>query len=87
MGLWQRIEQALWTGKVLKDYGTLSEGWYGGAKRRVSALLAHKSNRDQFVIRTSLKALFGASLGYVELDRDAALKLKEALEDALGQMR
>lgn len=87
MGLWKRIEQALWTGKVLKEYGPLSEGRYGGAKRTVSALLAHRDERDRFVIKASYKAFLSASVQYVDLDREAALKLKAALDDALTQMR
>ena len=55
MSLWKRIEQALWTGKILKEYGPLSEGRYGAAERTVSALLANRQNSDCFVIRVSTR--------------------------------
>ena len=87
MGLWKRIEQALWTGKILKEYGPVSEGRHGGAKRTVSALLAHRDEHDRFVIKSSYKAFLSASVQYVDLDREAAQKLKAALDDALAQMR
>lgn len=87
MRLWKRIEQALWTGTILREYGAVSEGRYGSAKRTVSVLLAHKDSRDRVVIKSSYTALFGASVQYVDLDRDAALKLKVALDDAVARMR
>lgn len=87
MGLWRRIEQALWTGKVLVDYGAVSEGSYGASKRTVSALLAHKDQRDRFVVKVSYVGFLAASVQYFDLDREAALKLKAALDDAVMQMR
>jgi hypothetical protein len=87
VGIWKRIEQAFWTGQVLKEYGPVSEGRYGAAKRTVSALLAHREEQDRFVIKASYKAFFSASVQYVDLDRESAVKLKAALDDALQQMR
>ena len=87
MSLWKRLEQALWTGPVAKDYGVVAEGQYGAAKRTVSALLAHLDNKDRFVIKASYKAFFSASVQYVDLDRESALRLKAALDDALSVMR
>ena len=86
MGLWKRIEQALWTGRILKDYGPVSEGQQGAAKRTVSVLLAHRDERDRFVIKASYKAFFSASVQYVDLDRESALKLKTALDDVLASL-
>lgn len=86
MSLWSRLEQALWTGPVAKDYGVISEGKHGKATRKVSALLAHRDSKDRFVIKTTYKALFAASAQYLALDRDGALRLKAALDDALQAM-
>ncbi len=86
MSIWKRIEQALWTGPVLKDYGAISNGRYGAAKRTISAVLARRNERDRFIIKASYKAFLSASVQYIDLDREAALKLKAALEDALTQM-
>ena len=87
MSLWKRVEQALWTGNILRDYGPLSEGSYGASKRTVSAMLAHKNGRDRLVIKASYKAFLAASVQYVDLDRESVLKLKAAVDDALLQMR
>ncbi len=87
MGWWSRIEQALWTGEIRKDYGVISERWMGAAKRRDSALLTRRRGADRFVIRTSYKAFLGASVAFVDFDRDGATKLRDALDDALVQMQ
>jgi hypothetical protein len=87
VSLWKRLEQALWTGAIVKDYGALVQGKYGAAKRTVSALLAHRDDRDRFVIKASYKAFFSASVHYVDLDREGALRLKAALDDALDVMK
>jgi hypothetical protein len=64
----------------------VSEGRYGAVKRTVSAMLTRKKEQDRFIVKSSYVAFLGASVQYLELDRDAALKLKAALDDALGQM-
>lgn len=87
MTLWKRIEQALWTGPVTKDYGVVSEGRYGAAKRIVSVVLAHRDHKDRFVIKASYRAFLAASVQYLDLDREGALRLKAALDDALSAMR
>jgi hypothetical protein len=86
MSIWKRIEQAVWTGTVIKDYGPLAQGEYGRATRTVSALLTRRDSGDRFIVRASYKAFLAASVHYIELDREASLKLKAALDDALGQM-
>jgi hypothetical protein len=87
VGLWKRIEQALWTGPILKEYGAVFESRDGGATRTISALLAHRGERDRFVIKASHRAFLAASVQYIDLDREAAQKLKAALDDALTRMR
>ena len=86
MGLWRRVERAVWAGDVLRDYGALSEGKTGPVKHSVSAMLTHKGGRDRFIIRSGFRSFFAASVQFVELDREAALRLKEALDDAVKQM-
>jgi hypothetical protein len=86
MSFWKRVEQALWTGTVLRDYGPLSQGRYGRTKRTVSALLTQRENRDRFVIKTSYRAFLAASVQYLDFDRESAVKLKTALDDALTRM-
>jgi hypothetical protein len=86
VSLWRRLEERFWTGPILRDYGTLADGRWGGGTRKVSALLAGKNGETRFFVRIAHKAFLSASLGFVELDRDAALKLKAALDDAVGRM-
>jgi hypothetical protein len=74
-----RIEQRLWTGAVVRDYGPISEGRLGIPTRRVSVLLTEKRGTQRLYIRQPWRAPLG-------LDREAAEKLLEALEDALPQM-
>jgi hypothetical protein len=78
MNLWKVIEQKLWTGQIIKEYGALADDRLGTGKRTISALLARKGDRDRFVIKASYRAFLAASVQYIELDRDAAAKLKAA---------
>jgi hypothetical protein len=87
MSLWKRIEQALWTGKIIKEYGPVAEGRSMMGKRVVSALIAHRGERDRFVIKASYVAMLAADVRYIDLDREGATRLKEALDDALTQMQ
>jgi hypothetical protein len=86
MGLWKKIEEKLWTGQVLKDYGIVSERRIGAATRKISVLLASKDGQRHFFIRVVHRTFLSANLSFVDLDREAALKLKMALDDALGQL-
>jgi hypothetical protein len=79
MGLWSRIEQRLWTGPVVRDYGPISEGKLGIPTRRVSVLLTEKGGKHRLFIRQPWRVPLG-------LDREAAERLLEALEDALPQI-
>lgn len=85
MGLWKRVEEIFWTGDVVKDYGLITEGSEGGARRKVSVLLAGKGRRAVF-IRVSHRATLAGSVSFVELDRDAVRKLDAALHDAMSRM-
>jgi hypothetical protein len=84
MGLWRRIEEKLWTGPVVKDYGAISEGRYGIGSRRVSVLRTRRGDAEKIVIRTSYKAFLSASVQFLDLDLEAAARLRAALDDALA---
>jgi len=87
VSLWRWMERKLLLGEVLQDYGPLVSDRSGPQARTVSALVSRRDDADRFVIKTSHKAFLAASVQYVDLDRDAALKLKVALEDALRRMQ
>jgi hypothetical protein len=43
MGLWNAIQQKVWTGKVLKDYGAISDDRHVlGVSRTLSVVLTEK---------------------------------------------
>ena len=86
MGFWKRIEETLWTGNVVKDYGLIMEDQQGIARRKVSVILADGKKGRRLFIRTSAHAWVSASVQFLDFDREAALKLRVALDDALTQM-
>lgn len=85
MGLWSCLQQKLWTGEVIKDYGPISDGSIGRQHRTLSVLLAGKHGRSLF-IRSSYRTWGAASVQFIELDRDTVVKLDAAIHDALEQM-
>jgi len=86
MNLWKRIEAAVWTGRILREYPLAEDLYRAGVKRRVTALLTERDGKHRFMIRASFKAWFSASVQYVEFDRDAAQRLHAALGAALAEM-
>jgi hypothetical protein len=86
VSIWRRIQERLWTGPTLQDFGIVAEGRYGAAHRTVTALLAHRDGHDRFVIKGSYRAFLSASDSFLDFDRDAATKLRAALDEALAVM-
>jgi hypothetical protein len=86
LSLWKAIQQRLWTGPVVKDYGTISDRSMGRQRRTLSAVLSEKEGRRLY-LRESWRAFAAARINFIELDRDEALRLREILDDALAQMR
>jgi hypothetical protein len=86
VGFRNRVEQKLWTGEVLKDYGPISERKYRFSTCRVSVVLAQKNGANRLWIRESRRGPLAASVRFLELDSDAVMRLGAALEDALPQM-
>ena len=78
------IEQKVFTGEVVKDYGVVDERRQGLSRLRTSALLCRQKGQHQIVFRHSARAPFGASVSYTELPatREVIAKLAEVLEDA-----
>ena len=87
MGLWSRIERALWTGEVVKDYGVIRERSVRGPRRKLSAVLAERDGVRRVFLKESWRGLLAASVRYVELDRDEVERLAEILADARSEMR
>jgi hypothetical protein len=86
MGLWNAIQQKVWTGKVLKDYGAISDDRHVlGVSRTLSVVLTEKKGRRLF-LRESWRGFAGFRIIFIELDREAATRLGAIIEDALAQM-
>lgn len=83
MGWLRWLEAKLYLGEVLHDYGVIEERQYGIARSRISVLLCRRKGRTTLVIRQSVIAWMGFSVGYTELGREAILSLKRAVDDAL----
>ena len=86
MGFWSHVQRTLWTGKVVKDYGAISDRRFGRAHRTLSVVLSNKQGGRVF-IKESYRGILAFSLSFVELDADEAARLDEALQDALRRLR
>jgi hypothetical protein len=53
MGLWKAIEQALLTGRIIQEYGRISQGWRWGQRLTTAAMLTERRGVDRFVIKTT----------------------------------
>jgi len=67
MAIFKWLERKLFTGAVIKDYGVIAEKKAGLGTMRQTLLLCRRKNALEFVIRSSAKAPFGASVNYVQL--------------------
>lgn len=86
MGIFKKIEELLFTGKVIKDYGIICEDSTGCCKRIKTVLLVDRKGQKKIIIRESRKALLAASITYSEFDRTGVQQLRDSLDDALNLM-
>ena len=84
MGLFGWLEQKVFTGEILKDYGVLDQKSVGIGRMRTSLLLCRRRGKIQLVFRNSAVAPFGASVNYTQVDAtpDALKRLAEIVLDA-----
>lgn len=78
------LEQKLFTGEILRDYGVLDEKQLGIARTRTSLLLCRRRKSVQLVFRSSAVAPLCASVNYayVQATPEALGRLAEAVLDA-----
>ena len=78
------LEQKLFTGEILKDYGVLDQKNIGIARMRTSLLLCRRKSRVQLVFRSTAVAPMAGSVHYVQVDAtpDALRRLGEIVLDA-----
>jgi len=76
------IIDRIFLGKVIKDFGVLEETTAGLAKTKKTVLLVHKNGKPKLVLKSSSKAIFGAGVQYIDLNIDAAVRLKQFIDEA-----
>jgi len=86
MGFFKRIEETLWTGKIINDYGVIDEKQTGIVKPKLRVMLTEKDGEKNLIIKESIFAGLSAHVKYFKLDKLSTQKLKDALEDALKSM-
>jgi hypothetical protein len=79
MGLFRWLERKLFTGEVIRDYGTLGELTGGSAPGQVSLLLCKRQGQLQLVLRTSTH--FELNWYPVQTSAALAARLAEVAED------
>jgi hypothetical protein len=84
MNIFRWLEQKVFLGEVIEDYGIIQDERTGGARLRTSVLLCRRRGELQFVFRQVGTAMLGASVHYFKVDvtRETLKKLGDILLDA-----
>jgi hypothetical protein len=82
MNLWSAIQQRLWTGRVVKDYGTIGDRSVRRAHRSLSVVLSERDGSRLF-LRESWRGFGAFRVNFVELDREEATRLGAIIQDAI----
>jgi hypothetical protein len=83
MGFWSAIQQKLWTGRVVKDYGTISDRSVRSAHRSLSVVFSERDGHRLF-LREYWRRFGAFRINFIELDRDEAARLGGVIQDAIG---
>jgi hypothetical protein len=83
MNAFRWLEQKIFLGDVVEDYGMIQDERLGGARLRTSVLLCRRGGRLQFVFRQVGTAMLGASVRYIKVDvtQETLKKLGDILLD------
>jgi hypothetical protein len=84
MGFFKKA-QRLWTGRVVKDYGVVSDRSVRGAHRTLAVVLSEHDG-PRLYLRESWRKFLAFRVNFIELNRDEATRLKVIIDDALGEM-
>lgn len=89
MGLLRFVEQKLFLGEVLADYGVIDEYRQGIASVRISALLCRRGGRLRLVFRERGFAFLAAGVHYVSvnLSEESVERLSYLFEDVKKRLR
>ena len=69
-------------GRVVKEFGSISEKSLGVGKQKVSLLLAERGGRLKLVFKTSAWAFLGGGVSYLEIPAEATPKLQQWVDEA-----
>ena len=58
MGFFRKIEEAIWTGKTIKDYGMIDEKQMGIRNIKNSVRLTEKEGKKKVIIKQSMTIFF-----------------------------
>ena len=86
MGFLNRA-QRIWTGRVIKDYGTIGDRRMArGLTHRGLAVVLSDRGGPRLFIRESWQGLGAFRVNFIELDRAEATRLRDIIDDALPEM-
>ena len=72
----------VFVGKVIKDFGVISEKSLGIGKQKVSLLLVERGGASKLVFKTSAWAFLGGGVSYLEVPSDAIPRLQQWINEA-----
>jgi len=72
----------VFVGKVIRDFGTLTESNAGLGKLKISMLLAERGGRRKLIFKTTVWGFLAASVSYMEVPVDAIPTLQSWLGEA-----
>jgi hypothetical protein len=82
-----KAAQRRWTGRVVKDYGVVSDRSVRGAHRTLAVVLSEHDG-PRIYVRESWRRFFAFAfrVNFIERNRDEATRLRAIIDDALGSM-
>ena len=83
MGVLGKVEEAVFLGKIVRDYGVVAEDGRQGLK--VSVILAGKDYPTLF-LRCTYSGPLSKRVRYIPLEYGAVERLGEIIQDAKGRM-
>jgi hypothetical protein len=77
MSILKWLEEKVFTGKVIRDFGPIYKTGSAAAGETHTLLLCRKSGRDWITIRHSHRAVLGFSVSYTTIPAEMAASLAE----------
>ena len=81
MSIFRWLEQALFTGEIIQDFGPIYKTGTAVAGQTHTLLLCRKGGKDWITIRHSHRAVLGFSVSYTTIPAEMAEALAEKFVD------